>query len=108
MGSKRERDSGNIVSPIIIADIFSRSHPGSLISMSGGGGTGHAPTRAGDPGPTSRRRRRRTWTGRWRRRRIPEARAGAIMNQNPAETGPGSSWGDRDQISRVVILFCLS
>ena len=106
MGSKRERDSGNIVSPIIIADIFSRSHLGFLTSMSGGGGTGHAPTRAGDPGPTSWRRRRRTWTTRWRR--IPGATAGAIMNLNPAETGPRSSWGDRDQISGVVILFCLS
>ena len=86
MGSKR--GTQGILSHRI-ANIFSRSHLGFLISMSGGGETGHAPTLAGDPGPTLWRRRRRN-----RSRSIilqeTGARAGATMNQNPAGTGPRS------------------
>ena len=84
MGSKR--GTQGILSHKI-ANIFSRSHLGFLISMSGGGETGPAPTLAGDPGPTLWRRRSRS-----RSTILQEtgARAGATMNQNPAGTGPKS------------------
>ena len=80
MGSKR--GTQGILSHKI-ANIFSRSHLGFLISMSGGGETGPAPTLAGDPGPT-------LWRSRSTILQETGARAGATMNQNPAGTEPRS------------------